>query len=106
MREQTLYPPVKAFLEAQGYEVKGEVNDCDVVAIRGEEPPIIVELKTGFSLPLVFQGIVRQGLSDNVYLAVPPFSGRTTRRKSGGGDECRREDRAGDHGTDGCVPDP
>ncbi len=81
MREQTLYPPVKAFLEAQGYEVKGEVNDCDVVAIRGEEPPIIVELKTGFSLPLVFQGIVRQGLSDNVYLAVPPFSGRTTRRK-------------------------
>ena len=81
MREQTLYPPVKAFLEAQGYEVKGEVNDCDVVAIRGEEPPIIVELKTGFSLPLIFQGIVRQGLSDNVYLAVPPFSGRTTRRK-------------------------
>ena len=81
MREQTLYPPVKAFLEAQGYEVKGEVNDCDVVAIRGEEPPIIVELKTGFSPPLVFQGIVRQGLSDNVYLAVPPFSGRMTRRK-------------------------
>ena len=80
MREQTLYPPVKAFLEAQGYEVKGEVNDCDVVAVRGEEPPVIVELKTGFSLPLVFQGIVRQGLSDNVYLAVPPFSGRTTRR--------------------------
>ncbi len=80
MREQTLYPPVKAFLEAQGYEVKGEVNDCDVVAIRGGEPPVIVELKIGFSLPLVFQGIERQGLSDNVYLAVPPFSGRTTRR--------------------------
>ena len=80
MREQTLYPPVKAFLEAQGYEVKGEVNDCDIVAIRGGEPPVIVELKTGFSLGLVFQGIERQGLSDNVYLAVPPFSGRTTRR--------------------------
>ncbi len=80
MREQTLYPPVKAFLEAQGYEVKGEVNHCDIVAVRGAEPPVIVELKTGFSLPLVFQGIERQGLSDNVYLAVPPFSGRTARR--------------------------
>ena len=81
MREQTLYPPVKAFLEAQGYDVKGEVNGCDLVAIRGEEPPVVVELKASFSLPLVFQGIARQGLTDSVYLAVPPFSGRTTRRK-------------------------
>ena len=81
MREHTLYPPVKAFLEAQGYAVKGEVDDCDLVAVRGDEPPVIVELKTSFSLPLVFQGIARQGLSDTVYLAVPPFSGRTTRRK-------------------------
>ncbi len=55
MREYALYPPVKAFLEAQGYEVKGEVNGCDLVAVRAEEPPVIVELKTAFSLPLVFQ---------------------------------------------------
>ena len=76
MRERSLYPPVKSFLEAQGYELKGEVNGCDLVAIRGEEAPVIVELKTTFSLSLVFQGIARQGLSDNVYLAVPPFAGR------------------------------
>ena len=75
MRETTLYRPVKAFLEAQGYAVKGEVTGCDLVAIRGDEPPVIVELKTSFSLSLVFQGIVRQDLSDTVYLAVPPFSG-------------------------------
>ena len=81
MRETTLYRPVKAFLEAQGYAVKGEVTGCDLVAIRGDEPPVIVELKTSFSLSLVFQGIVRQDLSDTVYLAVPPFSGRTTRRQ-------------------------
>ena len=74
MLEHALYPPVKAFLETQGYVVKGEVNGCDLVATRGEEPPVIVELKTTFSLPLIFQGIARQGLSDNVYLAVPPFS--------------------------------
>ena len=80
MRELELYPPVKAFLAAQGYAVKGEVDNCDVVAVRDGEPPVIVELKTSFSLSLVFQGIARQGLSDDVYLAVP-FSGRTARRK-------------------------
>ena len=73
MRETDLYPPVKAFLEAQGYAVKSEVEGCDVVAIRGEEPPVIVELKAVFSLALVFQGIARQSVADNVYLAVPPL---------------------------------
>ena len=71
MHEHDLYPPIKAFLEAQGYEVKAEVDRCDVVAMRRQEPPVIIELKTAFSLTLVFQGIARQGLSDNVYLAVP-----------------------------------
>ena len=81
MRETDLYPPVKAFLEGQGYAVKGEVNGCDLVAVRGEEAPVIVELKTSFTLALVIQGIARQSVTDNVYLGVPPFSGRTTRRK-------------------------
>lgn len=81
MYETELYAPVKAFLEAQGYEVKAEIKGCDAVGIRGGEPPLIVELKTSFSLPLVLQGIERQRLADNVYLAVPPFSGRGVRRK-------------------------
>ena len=80
MRETDLYPPVKAFLEAQGYAVKSEVEGCDVVAVRGDEPPVIVELKTTFSLSLVFQGIARQSVTDNVYLAVPRFARRTGRR--------------------------
>ncbi len=82
MRETELYPPVKAFLKAQGYVVKGEVEGCDLLAMRGEEPPVIVELKSVFSLVLVFQGIARQRLSDDVYLAVPPFSGGTARRNN------------------------
>lgn len=69
-REVDLYPPVKAFLEGQGYEVKAEVQGCDVVAVRGDEPPVIVELKTAFSLPLVLQGVDRLALSPDVYLAV------------------------------------
>ena len=69
-REEDLYAPVKAFLEGQGYEVKSEVRGCDLVARRADGPPLIVELKTGFTLPLVLQGIDRLALSDQVYLAV------------------------------------
>jgi len=92
MLETELYAPVKAFLENQGYEVKGEVNGCDAVALRGGEPPLIVELKTRFSLPLVLQGIERQRLVDNVYLAVPPFRSRRSRgvRKKDALALCRR----------------
>ena len=71
MLETDLYLPVKRFLEAQGYDVKAEIGDCDVLAVRGNEPPVIVELKTGFNLQLVLQGIDRQAVTDTVYLAVP-----------------------------------
>jgi len=71
MQESTLYAPVKAFLEAQGYCVKAEVGAADVMALRGDDPPLIVELKTGLTLTLILQGVARQGLVDHVYLAVP-----------------------------------
>jgi hypothetical protein len=69
--EAALYLPVKAFLERQGYEVKGEVRGCDLVARRGDEPPLIVELKLRFNLALVLQGVDRLALTERVYLAVP-----------------------------------
>jgi len=68
--ESDLYAPVKALLEGQGYVVKGEVRGCDVVAVRGAEPPVIVELKRAFGLGLVLQGVDRLTMSDRVYLAV------------------------------------
>ncbi|KJZ19240.1 hypothetical protein TW80_10620 [Loktanella sp. S4079] len=70
MREADLYPPVKAHLEKQGYEVKGEVGAADIVARRGDDM-IIVELKLGFSLGLFHQGIARLAITDAVYVAVP-----------------------------------
>jgi hypothetical protein len=69
--ETSLYLPVKRFLENLGYAVKGEVCGCDLVARRGEEPPVIVELKLRFTLALLLQGVDRLAISERVYLAVP-----------------------------------
>lgn len=69
MKETDLYPAIKTYLEAQGYEVKSEVCAYDVVAVRKGEAPVIVELKTGFTLPLLLQGVDRLAVSDRVYLA-------------------------------------
>ncbi len=68
--ETELYLPIKRFLERQGYTVKGEVGRCDVVAVRGGEAPVIVEMKVRFSLDLVFQAVERLTLSDHVYVAI------------------------------------
>ncbi len=76
IRETDLYAPVKAFLEGQGYEVKGEVGAADIVAVRGGEAPVIIELKTSFSLALFHQAIERLKLSDSVYVAVPRKTGK------------------------------
>ncbi|MCZ8513284.1 DUF2161 family putative PD-(D/E)XK-type phosphodiesterase [Paenibacillus filicis] len=76
-RETELYAPVKAYLEALGYSVRGEVNHCDIVAIRGEEPPLIVELKKSFSIPLLLQAIDRLKITRSVYVAFElPAKGR------------------------------
>ena len=37
MPETSLYPAVKRFLEAASFDVKGEVKDCDIVAVRAVE---------------------------------------------------------------------
>jgi len=76
IRETDLYEPVKLVLESQGYEVKSEIGAADIMAVRGEEDPVIVELKTAFSLSLVHQAIERLAVTDQVYVAIPRNSGR------------------------------
>ncbi len=68
--ESDLYGPVRDYLTALGYEVKGEVKECDVTAMRDGEL-IVVELKRGFTLELIYQAIDRQRVADGVYVAVP-----------------------------------
>ncbi len=79
-RETDLYEPIKRFLEGQGYEVKGEIGKVDVVACRGDEAPVLVELKTTFSLSLFHQAVERLSVSDVVYLAVPHKPGKVFAR--------------------------
>lgn len=69
-KETELYAPIKLYFEQQGYEVRGEVNHCDLLAIRQQEAPIIVELKKTLNLPLLVQGIQRLAMTDQVYLAI------------------------------------
>ena len=77
--ETDLYAPVKALLESQGYTVKGEVGALDVMDVRGDQDPVVVELKTGFSLSLFHQAIARQTLTDVVYVAVPHKKSKASR---------------------------
>ena len=70
MRETDLYAPIRDYLKAQGYKVRGEVKGCDVVATKGDDL-IVVELKLRASLDLLAQAIERQRVSDSVYVALP-----------------------------------
>ena len=78
--ESSLYLPVKRFLERLGFEVKGEVCGCDLVALREGEPPTVVigELKQTFTLDLVLQAVDRTAAADEIWLAV-----RASRRGRG-----------------------
>jgi hypothetical protein len=78
--ESSLYLPVKRFLERLGFEVKGEVCGCDVVALSSGEPMAVVvgELKLTFTLDLVLQAVDRAVACDEIWLAI-----RASRRGRG-----------------------
>ena len=50
IRETEMYVPIKNFFNSLGFKVKAEIRNCDVVAYKADEPLIIIELKTQFSL--------------------------------------------------------
>ena len=81
--ETALYLPVKKFLEKLGFSVKGEIGGCDLVALSGDEPPIVIvgELKLSFNLELILQAVDRAGACDEVWLAAR-FSERGKGRES------------------------
>jgi hypothetical protein len=82
-RETDLYAPVRAFLEGQGYTVRGEVLGCDVAGRRGDEL-VVVELKRALTTDLLVQATRRQRTTNSVYVAVPrPLGAGRSRRWNG-----------------------
>jgi hypothetical protein len=68
--ETSLYRPVKVFVEWVGFVVKGEVGGCDLVALKGNAPIVVIcELKLTFNLELILQGVDRATTSEEVWLA-------------------------------------
>jgi hypothetical protein len=70
--ETSLYLPVKGFLEDRGFEAKGEICGCDIVALdEGATAAVIIgELKLSFTLELLLQAVERTNACDEVWLAV------------------------------------
>ncbi|PLR84378.1 hypothetical protein CVD25_22205 [Bacillus canaveralius] len=68
--EMDLYKPVQKYFTQQGYEVYGEVNHCDLAAVKGEDL-IVVEMKLRLNVELLIQATKRQRFADSVYIAIP-----------------------------------
>jgi len=75
MKETELSEPLSMWLEKQGYTVSCEVKNCDIVA-RKKDELVIIELKTRFSLDLVYQAVNRKTMTESVYVAVPVLIGK------------------------------
>ncbi len=74
---------MKDFLESLGFACKGEIGGCDLVALKGDDPPVVVigELKLTFNLELLLQGVDRASAGDEIWLAAR-FSARGKGRES------------------------
>jgi hypothetical protein len=75
LQEVDLYKPIQRYFSREGFEVYGEVKDCDMVAIK-EDELIIIELKLTLSVDLLIQAAKRQKLTEQVYIAIPRPKGR------------------------------
>ena len=73
MTEAALYPAVKRFLASRGYDAKGEVGGCDIVATSPADPTrlVITEMKLGLTLDLLLQAVDRLPCADELWIAVP-----------------------------------
>lgn len=79
MKELELFLPLKEFFVDLGYNVDGEVKNCDLVGEK-DGNLVVVELKKNFQLKLVYQAIERQSITEYVYVALPrPSKGYNTK---------------------------
>ncbi|MEH7074628.1 DUF2161 domain-containing phosphodiesterase [Neobacillus drentensis] len=70
LQERDLYKPIQTYFVREGYQVYGEVKDCDIVAVKDEQV-VIIELKLNLTVDLLIQAAKRQRMTDQVYVAIP-----------------------------------
>jgi hypothetical protein len=70
LRETHLYPPIRNYFTRKGFDVYGEAEHCDIVAVKGDEL-VIIELKLSLTVDLLVQATKRQRLTDQVFIAIP-----------------------------------
>ena len=68
--EVDLYKPIQTVFLREEFEVYGEVKDCDMVAVKGDEL-VVIELKLTLSVDLLIQAAKRQRITDQVFIAIP-----------------------------------
>lgn len=72
--ETQMYAPIKELFTSLGYEVRSEVEGCDVVAVKSDEI-IVIEMKKAFNMTLLYQAMDRKSLTPKVYVAIPRAKG-------------------------------
>ena len=65
-----MYEPIRQLLNGLGFIVRGEVNNCDIAAIK-EGEIWVVEMKLSANLTLLYQAMGRKAITDYVFIAVP-----------------------------------
>jgi len=72
--ERDMYEPLREYLTGCGFEVRSEVNTCDLVAKRSDYL-VVVEMKRHLSFDLLEQAVERQSYADAVYVCTPKPAG-------------------------------
>ena len=68
--EKDMYEPVKKYLTDLGFDVRSELNKCDIVA-RKDGFILVAEMKRHLSFDLLEQAVERESYSDAVYVCIP-----------------------------------
>ncbi len=80
MKESDMYQPIKTLFEQLGFEVKAEVKDVDVTAVKDNDV-VLIEMKNALNIKLLYQACQRQRISEYVYIAIPKPTSKIIRSK-------------------------
>ena len=79
--EMELSKPLEKYLVEKGFEVRCEVNNCDMVAFK-DEAYFCIEMKKNLTVDLLCQAVERKTMFDGTFICIPaPMEGITRSKK-------------------------